>query len=102
MILVDSNILIDVADDDPVWGDWSAAMLAEAAGEDASVFNQVVLAEFGQRFPSLDALFAFGDSVGVAYAGFDEAAAFQAGRPSLPIGAIVAATRRACPCRISS
>ena len=80
MILVDSNILIDVADDDPIWGNWSATMLAEAAGDGVSVFNQVVVAEFGQRFPSLDALFAFGDSVGVSYAGFDDAAAFQAGK----------------------
>lgn len=79
MILIDSNILIDVADDDPVWGDWSAARLAEAGGEGDTVFNQIVVAEFGQRFPSLDALFAFGESVGVAYSGFDEAAAFQAG-----------------------
>jgi predicted nucleic acid-binding protein len=80
MILVDTNVLIDIADDDPVWGDWSAGKLADAAGDGASAFNQVVIAEFGPRFVSLAALFAFGDSVGAAYVGFDEAAAFAAGK----------------------
>lgn len=29
--LVDSNVLLDVATDDPTWGGWSAQALAEAA-----------------------------------------------------------------------
>lgn len=79
MILVDSNILIDIADDDPVWAAWSAETLADAAGRHRSVFNQVVVAEFGQRFASLDALLAFGTRVGLSYEAFDDAGAFEAG-----------------------
>ena len=30
-VLVDSNVLIDVAEDDPVWGDWSRAALERVA-----------------------------------------------------------------------
>jgi hypothetical protein len=31
--LIDSNVILDVTTDDADWGDWSAAMLGEAAHE---------------------------------------------------------------------
>ena len=30
-VLVDSNVLIDVVSDDPVWGEWSASTLERLA-----------------------------------------------------------------------
>jgi predicted nucleic acid-binding protein len=80
VILVDSNILIDIVDDDTKWAEWSAAKLAAAAGEGSPVFNQVVIAEVGPRFGSPEAFLAFGDSVGLSYVGLDEAAAMEAGK----------------------
>jgi predicted nucleic acid-binding protein len=55
-VLVDSNVLMDVFTEDPVWVDWSASAL-EAAGHDAVlVLNQIVYAELSVSFPTIEAL----------------------------------------------
>ncbi len=38
-VLVDSNVLLDVATNDPVWGDWSGRALERAADEAILVIN---------------------------------------------------------------
>lgn len=43
--LVDSNVILDVVSDDADWGDWSAAMLAQAAHEGHLVINPLIYAE---------------------------------------------------------
>jgi predicted nucleic acid-binding protein len=43
--LVDSNILLDIATQDPVWLAWSSEALATAANESALVINVLVYAE---------------------------------------------------------
>ncbi len=48
MVLIDSCVLIDVLDGDPVWERWSAARLAEA-GRTGCVIDPVVLAELHGR-----------------------------------------------------
>jgi predicted nucleic acid-binding protein len=83
VILVDSNVLIDIVDDDPTWADWSVAALTEAVGNDHPAFNQVVVAEVGPRFGSADALLTFGQSLGLEYVGLDEVAALEAGKAFL-------------------
>jgi len=50
MILIDANVLIDVAMDDPVWADWSQERLDIAAGEDRLAINDVVYAELSVRY----------------------------------------------------
>ncbi len=55
MILVDSNILIDVIDDDPNWADWSQNALEKAQREGAVAANTVVTAEVAPRFGSVQA-----------------------------------------------
>ena len=50
MILIDANVLIDVAMDDPVWADWSQERLDLAAGEDQLSINEVVYAELSVRY----------------------------------------------------
>lgn len=58
-ILVDSNILIDIATDDPVWGTWSAAALAQAGQGARLVINPLIYAEVSvthSRIETLDAL----------------------------------------------
>ena len=39
-VLVDSNVLIDVAEDDPVWGAWSRGALERLAKELCVVFDK--------------------------------------------------------------
>ena len=55
MILVDSNVLIDIIEDDPVWADWSQSALERAQGAGLVALNAVVTAEVAPRFTTLDA-----------------------------------------------
>lgn len=55
-VLVDANVLIDVATDDPVWGDWSAAALARAGAEGRIVINPLVYAEVSVAFARIEDL----------------------------------------------
>jgi predicted nucleic acid-binding protein len=50
VILIDANVLIDVAMDDPVWADWSQERLDLAAGADQLAINEVVYAELSVRY----------------------------------------------------
>jgi len=44
-VLVDSNVLLDVATNDPGWGDWSARALAEVAEHTTLIINPIIYAE---------------------------------------------------------
>ena len=51
--LVDSNVLIDLFDEDSEWRDWSDAMLTRAANRGPLVINPIVFAEVSAGFDSL-------------------------------------------------
>lgn len=55
-VLVDSNVLIDVMHDDPVWGRWSADALAAAAETAPLVIDPLIYAEVSIRFATLEEL----------------------------------------------
>jgi predicted nucleic acid-binding protein len=46
MTLVDTNVLLDVATDDPKWARWSLRQLDAAAMRGPVVINAIVYAEF--------------------------------------------------------
>ena len=75
MILVDSNVIIDVIEGDPHWEAWSAARIADAGANDRAVVNEIVIAEVA---PSMGSLSAFYDAIALLDIGFaqigDEAA----------------------------
>lgn len=50
MVLVDTNVLIDVAVEDPVWFAWSGKRLAEFCNRDVLAINPIVYAEFSVHF----------------------------------------------------
>lgn len=54
MILVDTNILLDIAGDDPAWGDWSYAQLDAAAKRDRVAINPVIYAEFSVGYARIE------------------------------------------------
>jgi len=54
--LVDSNVLLDVLDQDEEWLGWSAAMLARVAQQGAVVINPLVYAETSVTFDTLEEL----------------------------------------------
>lgn len=54
MILVDSNILIDIMGGDPAWSEWSKAQVRRAASGAYLFVNPVVAGEIGWQFESVD------------------------------------------------
>lgn len=55
-VLVDSNVLLDVFSEDPVWFDWSSEALSEAAERSVLVVNPIVYAEASVRFQRIEEL----------------------------------------------
>ena len=55
-VIVDSNVLLDVITDDPVWGAWSSRALELVAGEAIIVINPLIYAEVSVGFASVEAL----------------------------------------------
>ena len=55
-VLVDSNVLLDVATNDPDWGDWSARALAEAAEHTMLIVNPIIYAEVSIGYATIEAL----------------------------------------------
>src|SRR5258708_6929247 len=61
MIIVDTNVLLDLVTDDPNWSEWSLARLEEAALDGPVLINDVVYAETSiryERIEDLDAMLA--------------------------------------------
>jgi predicted nucleic acid-binding protein len=54
-VLVDSNVLIDIAWGDPRWASWSSTALASIADEAALVINPLIYAEVSIRYATLEA-----------------------------------------------
>lgn len=57
--LVDSNVLLDIATDDPIWVDWSAEALARAIDLGPICINPIVYAEVSARFDRVEDLDSF-------------------------------------------
>ncbi len=55
-VLVDSNIILDIASEDKRWGIWSAEALATAANEAVLVINPLVYAEVSIGYPNIEDL----------------------------------------------
>ena len=56
MLLVDTNVLVDVLQNDPLWADWSIAQLRAQAQLHALAINPVIYAELSLSFSTLEAL----------------------------------------------
>lgn len=54
--LVDSNVLLDILTEDPVWLDASADALAEAAEAGPLFINPIIYSEVSVRFTTVEAL----------------------------------------------
>jgi predicted nucleic acid-binding protein len=54
--LVDTNVLLDIGKPDPLWLDWSARKMADAADNGSLVVNQVVYAELAAGYRAIEAL----------------------------------------------
>jgi predicted nucleic acid-binding protein len=56
MLLVDTNVVVDVWQDDEVWYDWSAAQLRSQSLIHELAINPVVYAELSLSFESMESL----------------------------------------------
>jgi predicted nucleic acid-binding protein len=55
-VLVDSNVLLDVATEDARWGEWSSSALARVADTDPLAINPLIYAEVSIRYETIEEL----------------------------------------------
>lgn len=80
MLLVDTNVLVDVLEDDPRWADWSIRQLRAQAQVHELVINPVIYAELSLTFDSVDGLDATLDAMELGVKELPRPALFLAGR----------------------
>ncbi len=56
MLLVDTNVLVDVLQDDPQWADWSIGQLRAQSKVHELAINPVIYAEISLSFSTLETL----------------------------------------------
>jgi len=78
--LVDSNVLLDLVTNDPVWADWSIGQLDAASLKGALAINDVIYAELSVRFETVEALDALLDRAGIVIRPMPRAALFLAAK----------------------
>ncbi|WP_460147826.1 type II toxin-antitoxin system VapC family toxin [Pseudomonas sp. S2_A02] len=80
MILVDTNVLIDVLEDDPVWADWSIQQLRAQSQIHELAINPIIYAELSQTFSNFEALDDVVTQLGLAMQEVPRPALFLAGK----------------------
>jgi predicted nucleic acid-binding protein len=78
--LVDTNVLSDVATDNPEWAAWSIQHLETAALKGRLAINDVVYAELSVRFATIEATENFVDDAGLLVVRTPRSALFLAGK----------------------
>ena len=79
MILVDSNIWIDLIQKDPVWLNWSLAEVQKVRAQKRAVINPVIYAELAPTYDQPAALNKFLSAAKVTMKPLSRAAAYAAG-----------------------
>nr|WP_295826077.1 type II toxin-antitoxin system VapC family toxin [uncultured Azospirillum sp.] len=80
MTLVDTNVLLDLVTNDPVWADWSIRQLDGAAVKGPLIINDVVYAELSVGFNRIEDLDDLLDEAGIAMGEIPREALFLAGK----------------------
>ena len=80
VILVDSNVWIDVMSRDPVWLEWSVSQIKLARLKGGIAINPVIYAEIAASFDSISALNEYLRPLKIKNTGFTDDAAFLAGQ----------------------
>lgn len=55
-VLVDSNVLLDIATNDPKWSGWSSRTLSEVSADSVVVINPIIYAEISMGFRRIEDL----------------------------------------------
>lgn len=80
MTFIDTNILLDVITNDPIWADWSIRELDRAALRGPMIINGVVYAELSVRFTHIEELDEILRQSGIEIMDMPRAALFLAGK----------------------
>ncbi len=80
MILVDTNVLLDVFEDDPDWSDWSQQQLDCACAIDSLAINPVIYSELSIGFARIEELEAVIEEASLAIEDIPREALFLAGK----------------------
>ncbi|GMU73354.1 MAG: hypothetical protein AMXMBFR42_28090 [Burkholderiales bacterium] len=83
MVLVDTNVLLDVLENDPAWAEWSLRQLRFQSKAHDLAINPVIYAELSLAFDSVPALDSAIEEMGLAVHELPRPALFLAGRAFL-------------------
>ncbi len=80
MLLVDTNVLVDVLQDDPQWADWSIGQLRAQSKVHELAINPITYAEMSLSFSTLESLDDVVDSLGLSMRDMPRPALFLAAK----------------------
>ena len=83
MILVDTNVLLDVLEDDAEWSDWSQDRLDSASATDTLAINPVIYSELSIGFARIEELEAVIKEASLSIEDIPREALFLAGKAFL-------------------
>ena len=79
-MLVDTNVLVDVLENDPDWADWSVAQLQAQSKVHRLVINPIIYSELSLTFSAVEALDRVIDGVELRMLEIPKPALFLAGK----------------------
>jgi predicted nucleic acid-binding protein len=80
VLLVDTNVLVDVLENDPQWADWSIGQLRAQAKVHRLAINPIIYSELSLAFSTVEALDKTIDGLGLALVEVPRPALFLAGK----------------------
>ncbi len=80
MLLVDTNVLVDVLENDPEWADWSIGQLRAQSQIHRLAINSIIYSELSLTFSTVEALDRAVDDLGLAVIEIPRPALFLAGK----------------------
>jgi predicted nucleic acid-binding protein len=80
LLLVDTNVLVDVLEDDPTWADWSEHQLRAQSQVHELLINAVIFSELSLLFDSVSAVDRAVESLGLVLHEIPKSALFLASR----------------------
>jgi predicted nucleic acid-binding protein len=83
VILVDTNVLLDVLEDDPQWATWSQNQLDSASATHTLAINQIIYCELSMAFTRIEELETVITDAALSVEAIPREALFLAGRAFL-------------------
>jgi predicted nucleic acid-binding protein len=83
VVLVDTNVLLDILQNDPKWGDWSQGQLESASLTDSLAINAVIYSELSIAFERIEELEAVLSEASLSVEPIPREALFLAGKAFL-------------------